>query len=121
MRTLTFIFVILLAGCNASTEEVSMACRWVLYEDQIESFVFNLSKKEVYWVNEDKRIKLSEVNEGRIVFDGTRSKLLVGDKQYKNDVPIGFVIDRVTGRLSITGISVPSGYNNECVTTTKVI
>lgn len=121
MRTLTFIFVISLSGCNASTEEVSMACWWALYEAQEESFVFNLSKNEVYWVNEDKRIKLSEVNEGRIVFNGTRSKLRVGANQYKNDVPIGFVIDRVTGKLSITGISVPSGYNNKCVTTTKVI
>lgn len=109
MRTLTSIFVILLAGCNASTEEVSMDCWWPLYEAQEESFVFNLSKNEVYWVNEDKRIKLSEVNEGRIAFDGTRSKLRIGDKQYKNDVPMGFVIDRVTGKLYVTGISMPSG------------
>ena len=98
-----------------------MACQWVLYGYQEESFVFNLDKKEVYWVNEDKRYPINEINEGRIVFRGVRSSLKVGYNQYQKDVPIKFIVNRVTGELYIEGIKIPSGYNNTCVTTDKVI
>ena len=121
MKNLLISIVIILSGCQANNSEVSMVCNWVLYGSQEESFVFNLGQKEVYWVNENKRLPLLEVNEGRIVFEGVRSTLLVGDKQTKKDVPIKFIIDRVTGKLSIEKVNVPSGYNNLCVTQSKVI
>jgi hypothetical protein len=111
-----------LVGCQPKTKnEVAMACEWVLYGSQRESFVFNLDKKEVYWVNENKRYPINELNEGRITFQGVRSSLLVGDNKYQNDVPIKFIVNRVTGELYIEGIKTPSGYNNRCVTSDKVI
>ncbi len=118
------------AGCQPKTTnevamaevaiaEVAMACKWVLYESQKESFVFNLDKKEVYWVNENRRYPISEINEGRIIFEGVRSSLLIGHNQYQEDVPIKFIVNRVTGELYIEGIEIPSGYNNVCVITDK--
>ena len=120
--TILAITLFALAGCQSEVKnEVSMACKWVLYDSQVESFIFKLNSKEVYWVNENKRYSISELNEGRIVFEGVRSSLLVGDKKYKKDVPIKFIVNRVTGELYIEGIKVPSGYNNRCVTADKVM
>ncbi len=114
-------FVVLL-GCQPKIkDEVTMACVWVLHDRLTESFVFNLDKKEVYWVNENKRYPLNEVNEGRIVFQGVRSSLGAGGMQNQKDIPIKFIINRVTGELYIEGIRIPSGYDNKCVTTEKVI
>jgi len=116
------IIFIILVGCQPKTKtEVAMACEWVLYDSQKESFVFNLDKKEVYWVNENKRYRINEINEGRIIFEGVRASLLVGNNQYQKDVPIKFIINRVTGDLYIEGVNIPPGYNNRCVTTNKVI
>ena len=118
---LLFSLLVALTGCKSESTEVSMACSWVLYGAQDESFVFNLSKKEVYWVNESKRLPLLEVNEGRIVFEGIRSTLRINEQTTKKDIPIKFVVDRVTGKLDIQKIRIPSGYKNMCVTQEKVI
>lgn len=129
MRILSlFIVLIMLAGCQLeqkeiSQKEIAMTCEWILYGRQKESFIFNLDKNEVYWVNENKRYPIIEINEGRIVFQGVRSSLLVGDKKSISGVPIEFTINRVTGELypKIVGIEIPSGYSNIniCVATKK--
>lgn len=131
---LFFPFSILCFGCTPQSNEISMACSWVLYEVQSESFVFNLNKEEVYWVNEDQHIDLSEINEGRIVFNGVRSSLKVENRSgrfggvpvdepfiFQENVPLTFIIDRVTGNLSIEGIETPAGYTNTCISKDKVI
>ncbi len=120
-KLLLFWLMVVLSGCDLESQEVSMACSWVLYGTQEESFVFNLGKKEVYWVNENKRIPLLEVNEGRIVFEGIRSILRIDDKTTNRDVPIKFIIDRVTGKLDIQNIKLPSGYKNMCIAQEKII
>lgn len=108
--------------------EIVMACEWVLFELQKESFVFNLEKREVYWVNENKRYPLEEINEGRIVFQGIRSSLLVDRNvlpgippTYQKNVAIKFTINRVTGELDLQGVKVPAGYRNRCRTIDKAI
>jgi len=121
VRNLVMLLTLIITGCAQDNREISMACRWILYGEQEESFVFNLDKNEVYWVNENKRLPLKEINEGRIVFEGVRSSLEVSDGKIQNNVPLIFIIDRVTGKLDIKGIAIPSGYRNACATVEKII
>jgi hypothetical protein len=92
-----------------------------MYGEELDSFVFNLDRKEVYWVNEDARYPITELTEGRIGFSGKRSQLRVGESQTLRDVKIDFSINRVTGELYLRGITAPSGYNNSCVVKDKVL
>ena len=110
-------------SCNVHAEkhEISMICEWVIYGTQKESFVFNLDDKKVYWVNENKRLSFSEINEGRIVFEGIRSSLLMENNKYIKNVKLKFIINRVTGDLTIQGIKTPPGYNKKCIVTRKII
>src|SRR5437899_3217358 len=104
------------------SREVSMACRWVMYGEELDSFVFNLDRNEVYWVNEKARYPISELTEGRIGFSGKRSQLRVGEAQILRDVKIDFSINRVTGELYVSGgITPPNGYNNSCVVKDKIL
>jgi hypothetical protein len=133
---ISIIFLILLFFqiSHAGNTEISMVCNWVTYSANQESFVFNIEKNEVYWVNENQRIKLTEKNEGRIVFSGTKSKVRVTnitskfggvpvDEPYKvlTNTELKFIINRVTGNLGIEGIELPEGYKNYCVTKQKII
>ena len=47
-------------------------------------------------------------------FSGVRSELRISDGEVLRDVPLTFSVNRVTGELYISGISVPSGYENQC-------
>ena len=129
-----FLICIIFVACEKKKDEVSMVCTWVLYETQRESFVFDLAGGEVYWVEENVRLPIGEVNEGRIVFRGIKSELNVGVPKSKfggipldnqntieKDVPLEFIIDRVTGRLVVKGVVLPNGYNNVCKVQAKVI
>jgi hypothetical protein len=98
-----------------------MSCTWLLHGLQSESFVFNLAKEEVYWVNENKRLPLLEINEGRIIFEGERSTLRINDKTTSKDVPIKFVVDRVTGKLDIQKVKAQASRHNICISKEKVI
>jgi len=42
-------------------------------------------------------------------------------KLVKNDVPITFIIDRVTGNLDIKKVSIPTGYKNSCNIKEKIL
>lgn len=93
-----------------------MECRWTLYETESDSFVFDLDTDSVYWVNEDKRYGITERNEGRIGFSGVRSELRVSEREVLHDVTLVFSVNRVTGELYLSGVDLPSGYNNRCTT-----
>ncbi len=119
------VFVVTM-GCTASSKsggEVLLACHWVMYGDEHDSFVFNLDRREVYWVNEDKRYPITELTEGRIGFTGRRSSLRVSGDKTLRDVPITFSINRVTGELYLRGdgITPPPGYEDSCTATKRVL
>ncbi len=110
------------AACEQRGDrEIAIACRWVMYGEELDSFVFNLGRNEVYLANEDARYPITELTEGRIGFTGTRSELRVGEAEVLRDVTMRFSIDRVTGELYIDGVAVPDGYNNSCAVTEKVL
>ena len=121
MKILTLIFLFIISSATYADNEVSLACKWTLHGHEKESFVVNLSKKSVYWVNEDKRLPITKLNEGRIEFEGIRSSLAMSNGSIKNNIKIKYIINRVTGELYISGIKVPSGYNNQCITTNKIL
>src|SRR5690606_11275310 len=103
-----------------SAKEISMVCTWELFSGtemtEEDTFIFNIDSKTVYWVNENQRIELDEVNEGRIVFTGI-PKLIVVEK-YK---PLTFVLNRVTGTLHVSGEHEPYGFNNRCIEKPKIL
>lgn len=101
--------------------EVAVICRWVMYGEELDSFVFNLDANEVYWVDEDARYSITELTEGRIGFEGKRSEIRVSDAEIMRHVTIRFSINRVTGELYITGIPLPSGYDNTCQVREKML
>ena len=114
------VFVYLL-GCEYAYSEISMVCIWYKEGANKESFVFNLDKKTVYWVNENQRIKLTSINEGRIIFKGEKSGYGMGNSKTNIKFPIEFNINRITGQLSIKGIAVPAPNNSNCRVTQKII
>jgi hypothetical protein len=81
-----------------------------------DTFVFDLDRGSVYWVDENKRIKLDEVNEGRIIFKGTPKSRVV--EKYK---PLVFTLNRITGQLHVSGEFEPYGFSNKCIIKPKIL
>jgi hypothetical protein len=107
--------VIVLAMCDspqAVSEEV--VCRWAPYETYDESFIFDLGSKQAYWVNENARYPVTEMNEGRIGFTGRRSSLRVSEADWLTDVAITFSINRITGQLDVTSPAFESRLSGLC-------
>ncbi len=122
MRILIIFSILTLLGCKETkSEEMSMVCVWFLEGANKESFIFNLNKNSVYWVNENQRIEISELNEGEIIFKGVRSGYGLGSSRVNKKFTIEFSINRVTGQLDIKGINVPSPYNSSCNAARKII
>ena len=114
--------LVAVAGClKSDPREVYIACEWVMYGNELDSFVFDLDRREVYWVNEDKRYPITEFTEGRIGFTGRRSTLRVSERDTLRDVSITFSINRVTGELYVRGINVPPGYRRDCTELAKIL
>lgn len=112
-----FAVALLLACSGPPASQVTMECRWVMYGTETDSFVFDLKSGEVYWINEDKRYPITELNEGRLGFSGVRSELRVSEAEVLRDVQLSYSINRVTGELYVSGIDLPSGYENRCAAT----
>ncbi len=89
---------------------IALECRWTLNTHIIETFVIDLSKKSAYWVNENKSLEFVEINSGRLVITGVKGKV-----KGKKNVKLTFTINRINGDLYISGIVIPSGYNNLCI------
>ena len=112
-----FAVALLLACGGPPASQVTMECRWVMYGTETDSFVFDLKGGEVYWINEDKRYPITELNEGRLGFSGVRSELRVSEAEVLRDVQVSYSVNRVTGELYVSGIDLPSGYENRCAAT----
>lgn len=107
--------LILLSGTtHANSEEITYSCQIVGYETVHDSFIIKPSKNEVYWVNENKRIPITKIDEGNIEFIGVRSVLRIGEKNFISNVETVFRINRVTGELYIGGNETNSK-GNKCV------
>ncbi len=98
-----------------------MQCVWVLYGSQIETFLLDTAKREVYWVNEDQRLPVTRLDAGVISFSGKRAKLRVGEGKVQTDVLLAFTINRVSGELGVEGVPVPDGYDNRCEVVDRVL
>ncbi len=102
-------------------EPVAMQCVWVLYGTQSESFLIDTAKHEVYWVNEDQHLPVTRLDAGVVSFSGRRAQLKLREGEVLTDVPLTFVINRVSGELRVEGVPVPDGYDNRCEVVDRVL
>jgi hypothetical protein len=111
----------LAAPSYSVAEEVAMSCEWVAYARQTDSFVFDLDKMSVYWVEEDQTLK-TRINEGRITFNGNHNRINLGNGEYSKDLPVTFIINRVTGEVTVVNGNQASGnYNHQCVVRQRLL
>ena len=110
----------LICSC-AQPKPVAMQCVWVPYGSQIETFLLDTAKREVYWVNEDQRLPVTRLDAGVVSFSGKRAQLKLGEGEVLTDVPLTFVINRVSGELRVEGVPVPDGYDNRCEVVDRVL
>ena len=114
-----FAIVAVVGSCTAANSDtIPLVCTWTLYGHETDSFVIDLKAEEVYWVEEDARLPLAEVNEGRFAFAGVLSELQVGTYELLTNVALRFIINRVSGEVFVSPAdsawSLPEGYMNTC-------
>ena len=55
---------VLVSGPVSATEHtIGLVCKWVAWDWNIETFSVNKKDKTVYWVNEDKMLKVNDFHE----------------------------------------------------------
>tara|TARA_X000000950_G_C13518059_1_gene498458 strand:+ start:226 stop:498 length:273 start_codon:yes stop_codon:yes gene_type:complete len=68
--------VILLSSTpSQSSEKISLSCVWTVYSHMIESFLLDLEKKQVLWVEEEVLLNIDELSDGFIKFSGIKSSM----------------------------------------------
>ena len=117
IKLLSFITVLLFSVASKA-ESIALVCNWELFSpiQDVDTFMVDINKQNVYWVDENQNIKIDEVNEGRITFKGIpRSRVI---KEYP---PLFFVINRVTGELSVSGGKLDSSKQGICKLKEKLL
>lgn len=76
---------------------VGLVCTWSAYSTYDESIAIDLSDRVAYWVNQNKTLKILQLNAGRIVLSGVRDRIRVSKNRVENGVAIRMIIDRISG------------------------
>jgi hypothetical protein len=114
------IFLVLMStiSLNLSAETTSMVCKWKLWFDnsyEQDTFIFNIDKKTVYWVNEEQEISLDSLTEGLIQFEGIpASRVRIDKTKFKTHIPIKFSLNRITGELKVDSQYAKANYDSKC-------
>ena len=76
-KLLTFLTCLFLLSPNVvwGGAKVSLVCKWTDWNYHYESFVIDLSKKTVLWVNEETELKLEKVTDGYVTFQGKTNSI----------------------------------------------
>ena len=84
IRTMTRLIIlaalvgVLVSGPVSATEHtIGLVCSWSAFGSEIETFSVNKKDKTVYWVNENKMLKIKDFNESRILMSGTKTRVFV--------------------------------------------
>jgi hypothetical protein len=117
IKLLTFITV-LLVSVSSRAESIALVCEWKLFSpiQDIDTFMVDINKQNIYWVDENENIKIDEVNEGRITFKGVPKSRVINEYP-----PLFFVINRVTGELSVSGGKLNSSKQGSCKLRAKLL
>ena len=101
---------------SATKHTIGLVCSWYAYFSESETFLVNKKDKTVYWVNENKMLKVKDFNESRILMSGTKTRFKVGrGNKYKQDVVFIFLINRISGDFTVWSDDVPVQSSFSCV------
>ena len=90
------------APVHAGSDNVTFTCTWRTLDENIyETFVIDLKKKTILWVNEEERIEASEFNESFIRFSGTKTHVHGNYAEHLTEVVIEIKIDSVSGAFHV--------------------
>ncbi len=108
---------VLVSGPVSATEHtIGLVCSWSSYGSDIETFLVNKKDKTVYWVNENKMLKVKDFNESRILMSGTKRRVLVGkNNKYKQNVVLIFLINRISGNFTVWSDDGRIAKSGDCV------
>lgn len=84
-----------------SPQKVSVVCRWDSYDTNDESFLIDLTRRSAYWVNENQSLNVGDFNDGRIVMEGTKEKVLVDQSRWVQQVRLRFTVNRISGDFDV--------------------
>ena len=114
-KLLTFLTCLFLLSPNVVLGEtkVSLVCQWTVYGHIVESFVIDLSKKTVLWVDEETELKIEKLTDGYIKFQGKKGSIQTS-KGWLKDVPVSFKIDRISGRFHVDSDTVKTDRIGTC-------
>ena len=89
------------APVHAKSNEVNLTCSWTA-SDQImlETFVIDLKKKKVFWVNEEQIIEPTEFNEAFIKFSVIKRYIQIDGVNWIA-VPLEMKINRLNGAFHV--------------------
>lgn len=82
---------------KGSKKVVGLLCTWVAFETEKETFILNPNDRSLYWVNQNQKLSIKQLNHGRLVAEGTRNRIKVGRGKFKEKVPVRMIFDRVSG------------------------
>ena len=100
---------------SATKHTIGLVCSWYSYFSESETFLVNKKDKTVYWVNENKMLKVKDFNESRILMSGTKTRVLYKKNQYKQDVVLKFWINRISGNFTVWSDDVYVAFSNSCI------
>jgi hypothetical protein len=92
---------------RAQSSTVDLVCAWDSYPTNEESFVIELAKRRAYWPNEQRELKIIEMNQGIVVLEGTKRKVRAAQDRSVDNVSLRFTINRVSGELRVEWLSPP--------------
>ena len=88
-----------------ATSNINVVCAWDSYDTNVESFVINISKNSVYWANQDKPLTLIKLNDGIVLFEGTRNRASVGEGKFISNIKLRFTINRISSEFKVEWLS----------------
>ena len=116
MRTLFLLPLILLfITPSYSSEKISLSCVWTVYSHMTESFLVDLEKKNVLWVEEEVFLDIEDFSDGFIKFNGTKSSMKGNGGVSVQGVKVSFKINRINGRFDVISEKVKTDRVGECV------
>lgn len=80
---------------------VGLICTWSAYSTYDESIVIDLSDRGAYWVNQNRPLKIRQLNAGRVVLSGVRDQVRISNNRVEKEVALRMVIDRISGAFFV--------------------
>lgn len=86
---------------NRPDAVVGLICTWSAYVTYDESIVIDLSDRGAYWVNQNRPLKIHQLNAGRVVLSGVRDQVRISKNRIEKEVALRMVIDRISGAFFV--------------------